>query len=26
LQAAVRFIEDLHLAEVGEADVEFLHY
>lgn len=26
LQAAVRFIENMHLAEVGEADVEFLHY
>ena len=26
LQAAVRFIENLHLAEVGEAKVEFLHY
>lgn len=26
LQATVRFIENMHLAEVGESDVEFLHY
>ena len=26
LQAAVRFIENLHLAEVGAAETEFLHY
>ena len=26
LQAAVRFIENMHLAEVGESEVEFLHY
>ena len=26
LRAAVRFIENLHLAEVGAEEVEFLHY
>ncbi len=26
LQAVVRFIDELHLAEVGEEAVEFLHY
>lgn len=26
LQAVVRFIDNLHLAEVGEERVEFLHY
>lgn len=26
LRAAVRFIDDLHLAEIGEEEVEFLHY
>jgi uncharacterized protein len=26
LQAAVRFIEKMHLAEVGESAVEFIHY
>jgi uncharacterized protein YlxP (DUF503 family) len=26
LQAAVRFIENMHLVEVGESEVEFLHY
>ena len=26
LRAVVRFIEDLHLAEVGEEATEFLHY
>lgn len=26
LQAAVRFIENLHLAQVGTEEVEFLHY
>jgi uncharacterized protein YlxP (DUF503 family) len=26
LRAAVRFIENMHLAEVGEEEVEFLHY
>ena len=26
LQAAVRFIENMHLAEVGESAVEFIHY
>ena len=26
LQAAVRFIENLHLAQVGGEEVEFLHY
>lgn len=26
LQAAVRFIEKMHLAEVGESEVEFIHY
>lgn len=26
LQAVVRFIENLHLAQVGDEEVEFLHY
>jgi uncharacterized protein YlxP (DUF503 family) len=26
LRSVVRFIDDLHLAEVGEEEVEFLHY
>ena len=26
LRAVVRFIDELHLAEVGEEEVEFLHY
>lgn len=26
LRAVVRFIDDLHLAEVGEEEIEFLHY
>jgi len=26
LQAAVRFIEGMHLAEVGAQEIEFLHY
>ena len=26
LQAVVRFIDALHLAEVGEEEIEFLHY
>lgn len=26
LRAVVRFIDDTHLAEVGEEEVEFLHY
>lgn len=26
LQAVVRFIDDMHLVEVGEERVEFLHY
>jgi uncharacterized protein YlxP (DUF503 family) len=26
LRAVVRFIDDMHLAEVGEEEVEFLHY
>jgi uncharacterized protein YlxP (DUF503 family) len=26
LRAVIRFIDELHLAEVGEEEVEFLHY
>lgn len=26
LRAVVRFIDELHLAEVGEEEIEFLHY